>query len=67
MLVGLLPRMVDILDEPTGDPAAINTLLMSEERGGREAQSPPLGMGVDELFLVSPHQQRGLRSGRPIS
>ena len=29
-VVGLLPRMVDILDEPIGDPAAINTLLMSE-------------------------------------
>ena len=34
-VVELLPRMVDILDEPTGDPAAINTLLMSE--GARDA------------------------------
>ena len=35
-IVDLLPRMVDILDEPIGDPAAINTLLMCEaarERG----------------------------------
>ncbi len=29
-VVDLLPRMVDILDEPIGDPAAINTLLMSQ-------------------------------------
>jgi asparagine synthase (glutamine-hydrolysing) len=46
----LLPRMVDILDEPTGDPAAINTLLMSE--GARAAGVKVLlsGMGADELF-----------------
>ncbi len=29
-IVDLLPRMVDILDEPIGDPAAINTLLMCD-------------------------------------
>ena len=49
-VVELLPRMVDILDEPTGDPAAINTLLMSD--GAREAGVKVLlsGMGADELF-----------------
>ena len=49
-VVDLLPRMVDILDEPTGDPAAINTLLMSE--GARAAGVKVLlsGMGADELF-----------------
>jgi asparagine synthase (glutamine-hydrolysing) len=49
-VVELLPRMVDILDEPTGDPAAINTLLMSE--GARAAGVKVLlsGMGADELF-----------------
>jgi asparagine synthase (glutamine-hydrolysing) len=42
--------MVGILDEPTGDPAAINTLLMSE--GARAAGVKVLlsGMGADELF-----------------
>jgi asparagine synthase (glutamine-hydrolysing) len=41
---------VDILDEPTGDAAAINTLLMSE--GAREHGVKVLlsGMGADELF-----------------
>lgn len=49
-VVDLLPRMVDILGEPTGDPAAINTLLMSE--GARAAGVKVLlsGMGADELF-----------------
>src|SRR5438093_753040 len=35
-IVDMLPRIVDVLDEPIGDPAAINTLLMCEaarERG----------------------------------
>ena len=49
-VVDLLPRMVDILDEPVGDPAAINTLLMCE--AAREAGVKVLlsGMGADELF-----------------
>ena len=49
-VVELLPRMVEILDEPTGDPAAINTLLMSD--GARQAGVKVLlsGMGADELF-----------------
>ena len=50
-VVELLPRMVDILDEPIGDPAAINTLLMS--RGGPRAAGVKVllsGMGADELF-----------------
>ena len=49
-IVDLLPRMVDILDEPIGDPAAINTLLMCE--AAREAGVKVLlsGMGADELF-----------------
>jgi asparagine synthase (glutamine-hydrolysing) len=49
-IVSLLPRVVDMLDEPIGDPAAINTLLMCEaarERGVRVILS---GMGADELF-----------------
>ena len=49
-VVGLLPRMVDVLDEPIGDPAAINTLLMCE--AARQAGVKVLlsGMGADELF-----------------
>lgn len=49
-IADLLPRMVGILDEPVGDPAAINTLLMCE--AAREAGVKVLlsGMGADELF-----------------
>lgn len=49
-VVDLLPRMVDALDEPIGDPAAINTFLICE--AAREAGTKVLlsGMGADELF-----------------
>jgi asparagine synthase (glutamine-hydrolysing) len=49
-VVDLLPRMVDILDEPTGDPAAINTLLMSEAARAAGIKVLLSGMGADELF-----------------
>ena len=46
----LLPRMVDILDEPIGDPAAINTLLMCEAAHQAGVKVLLSGMGADELF-----------------
>ena len=46
----LLPRMVDVLDEPIGDPAAINTLLMCEAARERGVKVVLSGMGADELF-----------------
>src|SRR5215831_3710187 len=49
-IVSLLPRMVDILDEPIGDPAAINTLLMCEAARERGVKVILSGMGADELF-----------------
>jgi asparagine synthase (glutamine-hydrolysing) len=49
-IVQLLPRMVDILDEPIGDPAAINTLLMCEAARERGVKVILSGMGADELF-----------------
>jgi asparagine synthase (glutamine-hydrolysing) len=49
-IVGLLPRMVDILDEPVGDPAAINTLLMCQAARERGVKVILSGMGADELF-----------------
>ena len=49
-IVDLLPRMVDILDEPIGDPAAINTLLMCEAARERGIKVLLSGMGADELF-----------------
>lgn len=49
-VAGLLPRMVDILDEPIGDPAAINTLLMCEAARDAGVKVLLSGMGADELF-----------------
>jgi asparagine synthase (glutamine-hydrolysing) len=49
-IVTLLPRMVDVLDEPIGDPAAINTLLMCEAARERGVKVILSGMGADELF-----------------
>jgi asparagine synthase (glutamine-hydrolysing) len=49
-IVGLLPRVVDIVDEPIGDAAAINTLLMCEAARERGVKVILSGMGADELF-----------------
>ena len=49
-IVDLLPKMVDVLDEPIGDPAAINTLLMCEAARERGVKVMLSGMGADELF-----------------
>ena len=49
-IVSLLPRMVDVLDEPIGDAAAINTLLMCEAARERGVKVILSGMGADELF-----------------
>ena len=49
-IADMLPRMVDMLDEPIGDAAAINTYLICN--AAREAGVKVLlsGMGADELF-----------------
>ncbi len=49
-VVDLLPRLVDILDEPIGDAAAINTLLMCEAARDAGVKVVMSGMGADELF-----------------
>jgi asparagine synthase (glutamine-hydrolysing) len=49
-IVELLPRIVDILDEPIGDAAAINTLLMCEAARDAGVKVLLSGMGADELF-----------------
>ena len=49
-MAALMPRMVDILDEPVGDPAAINTLLMCEAAREAGVKVVLSGMGADELF-----------------
>jgi asparagine synthase (glutamine-hydrolysing) len=49
-VVKLLPTLVDVLDEPIGEPAAINTWLLAH--AAREAGKKVVlsGMGADELF-----------------
>jgi len=49
-VVSMLPRMVDVLDEPIGDPAAINTVLICEAARDRGVKVVLSGMGADELF-----------------
>jgi asparagine synthase (glutamine-hydrolysing) len=49
-IVGLLPRIVDVLDEPIGEPAAINTFLICEAARERGVKVVLSGMGADELF-----------------
>ena len=44
-VVDLLPRIVDMLDEPIGDPAAINTLLMCEAARASRGQGPAVRDG----------------------
>ncbi len=46
----MLPRIVDVLDEPIGDPAAINTVLMCEAARRDGVKVLLSGMGADELF-----------------
>ncbi|MDQ4142436.1 MAG: asparagine synthase (glutamine-hydrolyzing) [Actinomycetota bacterium] len=49
-VVDLLPRMVSVLDEPIGDPAAINTLLICQAARNAGVKVLLSGMGADELF-----------------
>ena len=49
-IVDLLPRMAASLDEPIGDPAGINTLLISEAARRAGVKVLLSGMGADELF-----------------
>lgn len=49
-VVELLPRIVNALDEPIGDPAAINTYLICEAARRAGVKVLLSGMGADELF-----------------
>ena len=49
-IVDMLPKMVGFLDEPIGDPAAINTYLMCQAARERGVKVILSGMGADELF-----------------
>jgi asparagine synthase (glutamine-hydrolysing) len=63
-VVDMLPRVVDVLDEPIGDPAAINTVLMCQAARDAGVKVLLSGMGADELF--GGLQASGLCSGGEI-
>lgn len=46
-----LPKMVYHLDEPIGDPAAINTYIISLEAKNNGSKVLLSGMGADEIFF----------------
>jgi asparagine synthase (glutamine-hydrolysing) len=46
-----LPEMVRILDEPIGDPAAINTYLICKAARDKGVKVLLSGMGADEIFF----------------
>ena len=54
----LLPRMVDLLDEPIGDPAAINTLLMCGRRSRSRRQGAALRHGRRRALRWLPQAPR---------
>jgi asparagine synthase (glutamine-hydrolysing) len=50
-IIDLLPQMVYTLDEPIGDPAAINTYLISKMAADKGEKVVLSGMGADEIFF----------------
>ncbi len=50
-IINELPKMVGTLDEPIGDPAAINTFLICQEARKSGVKVLLSGMGADEIFL----------------
>ena len=49
-IVKMLPKMVRSLDEPIGDPSAINTFIICEAARKRGIKVLLSGMGADEIF-----------------
>ena len=49
-IIKILPEIVKTLDEPIGDPAAINTFLICQKAREKGAKVILSGMGADEIF-----------------
>ena len=49
-IVSMLPKMVNSLDEPIGDPAALNTYLICKAARDNGVKVLLSGMGADEIF-----------------
>ena len=50
-IVDMLPKIVSHLDEPIGDPAAINTFLICNKAKENNEKVLLSGMGADEIFF----------------
>jgi asparagine synthase (glutamine-hydrolysing) len=50
-IINELPKIVRILDEPIGDPAAINTYLICDAARKKGVKVLLSGMGADEIFF----------------
>lgn len=59
-----LPRIVHTLDEPIGDPAAINTYLICKAAREKGVKVLLSGMGADEIFFGYRRQKATLLSLR---
>jgi asparagine synthase (glutamine-hydrolysing) len=58
------PKMVSALDEPIGDPAAINTYLICKAARERGVKVLLSGMGADEIFFGYRRQKATLLAAR---
>lgn len=63
-IIDLLPRIVKYLDEPIGDPAAINTFLICEAARNDGTKVLLSGMGADEIFFGYRRHKALILSGR---
>ena len=63
-IIDMLPSMVRILDEPLGDPAAINTFLICKRAREKGVKVLLSGMGADEIFFGYRRQQATLLAAR---
>ena len=63
-IIDELPNMVYMLDEPIGDPAAINTYLICKAARENGVKVLLSGMGADELFFGYRRQRATLLASR---
>lgn len=63
-IINDLPRMVYMLDEPIGDPAALNTYLICKAARQRGVKVLLSGMGADEMFFGYRRQKASLLTSR---
>ena len=63
-IINDLPKMVYMLDEPIGDPAALNTYLICKAAREKGVKVLLSGMGADEMFFGYRRQRATLLASR---